>query len=368
MRKNIGSILFQTSLFLMEVLFLYGLSINITAFYSGISGGWVALFTLMVMSGSIFMYLLLNVLYKNHKVDSDILRNSDFLNGLLLTCIGLLSDWRVGVFILLCNTIVYFIKKDILNESIKIIVWLLVTIVSLYAYQNSWIEMSRCLLLILSQFLLYQSFDKDNIKEEKTNSKTIVITTLVTCFVACMLLSLFSQIEIAIIHIANEGGLYRLSKCLVWLIGIGLVIVCSKVAKNYIESKVGSLLNEKETVISEHVIFIGLTIVCAIKLFPASYILSIIMLLSCVSYIAFEYLMIGFAHIGKQTFQVARWIMSHLILCVVFVSAQFLYDGINIDTSVVMMCAFMMIVIRMYMMQMHVYTIEITNDEEEETE
>lgn len=365
MRKNIGLIVFQTSLFLMEVLFLYGLSINVTAFYSGVSGGWVALFTLMVMSGSIFMYLLLNVLCKNHKVDKDILRMSDLLKGLLLTGIGLLSDWRIGVCILLCNIVVYFIKKDTLNEVLKVIVWLLITIVSLYAYQNSWIEMSRCLLLVLSQFLLYEPFQKENIKEEKSNSKTIMLTTFISCFVICMLVSLFSQIEIAIIHIANEGELYRFSKCIIWFVGVGLLLVCSKVAKSYVENKVGSLLNKKETVISEHVIFVSLMIVCAIKLFPASHFLSIIMLLSCVSYLAFEYLMIVFAHIGKESFQVARWIMVHLMLCVIFISSQMLYDGINIDTSVVMMCAFMMIVIRMYMMQMHVYTIEITNDEEE---
>lgn len=336
--KNISSSIFYSGLYALEVLFLYALTINITSFYVGYTGAWITLFTFMVFSGSMLMYLLLNILIKNKKKDKNILRRSEYINIAILALIGLYADIKVAPVIVVVNSLVCFLKDKTIHKCMKVLAWFIVCVFTLYAYQLGWITMSMSIVLIFAQGVLYCKSDNE-IETTEEKRKDVIWILFMVLIVGGMLLT-FKQYEEGLIHIANEGGLFKITRILPWIVVSCVVIVIIVYLKDYFDSK--NKINFKNEFMLGQIGFGVLMIICSMMLTNASYLLSLVIIMCLISFYALEYLLINFMNVKEETYTNARWIMIHVILCVVLVCAQNLYDGVSVDASVILMCAFMM--------------------------
>lgn len=354
--KNIGWSIFYSVLYILELLFLYALTVNITSFYVGYTGAWITLFTFMVFTGAILMYLLLNALFKNKKIDEDILKLSEWINIVIITLVGLYADIKVAPVILVLNVITCFLKGNI-QKCFKVIVWFVLLIYLLYSYQFGWITLSLCMMLLFAQGVLYYPSIYPT-SENTLSKKDVIVVTILTALSAGLLLITFQKVLEGIVHISNEGELFNIVRLLPYFICVCLVII------GIVYYKDKKILNTKYEFIIRQVSFGVLMVISSIVLIQASALLSLIVTMCLVSYYALEFILIRFVHVKEETFKVVKWIMMHCILCVVLVSAQNLYDGVLIDSSVVMMSAFMMYLAIVWN-QYTSNTISIFEDEEE---
>lgn len=332
--KNIGFSIFYGVLYILELLFLYALTVNITSFYVGYTGAWITLFTFMVFTGSILMYLLLNVLVKNKKADEDILKHSEWINIAIITLVGLCADIKVAPVILVLNVITCFLK-GMIQKCFKVIVWFVLLIYLLYSYQFGWITLSLCMLLVFAQGVLYYP-NTNQLENGNGNKRDAGIIGFLTALCAGLLVITFQKFLEGIIHISNEGELFNIVRLLPYFICVCLVII------GIVYYKDKKILNTKYEFIIGQVSFGALMVISSIMLLQASALLSLIVMMCLVSYYALEFILIRFMNVTEDTFKLVKWIMVHCMLCVVLVSAQNLYDGVLIDSSVVMMSAFVM--------------------------
>lgn len=337
--KDIGFSILYSALYVLEILFLYAISVNATSFYAGYTGAWITLFTFMVISGAILMYLVLNVLFKNKKRNDVIIRNSEYINILILSVLGLYADAKVAAVLFMINGIQCFIRREMIQKILRVMIWFILVYYCLFAYQAGWITMTNCILFILAQGTLYTN-ECNALETTEEKSKGNGFIGCLVCLSAYALLLTFKKIEEGLIHIANEGEIFKLYRLLPWMLCICLVMIFINLYK--IKQNEKNKINLRDGFIISQISFGVFMLLCTYELWRANYLLSLIILMCMFSFYAIEVLCIFFLHVQQETFNSVQWVMMHLILCVVFISSQALYDGITVDVSVVLMSAFMM--------------------------
>jgi hypothetical protein len=335
MKSNIVWTLFYTIRNVLGILFFYGLSVNVSMFYEGVTSAWVTLFTFMTMSGALLLTLLIDLLVVEKK-DSNMFQCSTMvITSLILSVLGFLSNIYVGGMLLACNLLDCFLKYKKKNTLYSIVMFVGVIVICNYSFRASWISLSKYLFLIMIEMLLvfqYRTDRKVSYIDTRTvflNKKELLLQTCIQLMKYLCILGTFACGCVSMIHIYNEGELFSMKKMDLYL----LMICLGMLLISYVEKK---KIKEKNEV-SQRFAFILTMIVVGCVMLKSSIMLSLVWILICGSYVALEILLMMYDK------QLKKNLFMNVMLCVILVVAQTLYDGIYVDYSVVLMNVFLML-------------------------
>ena len=335
MKSNIVWTLFYTIRNGLEILFFYGLSVNVSMFYEGVTSAWVTLFTFMTMSGALLLTLLIDLLVVEKK-DSNMIRCSTMvITSLILSVLGFLSNIYVGGMLLVCNLLDCFLKYKKKNTFYSILMFVGIIVICNYSFRASWISLSKYLFLIMIEMMLVFQYGTDrkvSYLDTRTifqNKKQLLLQTCIQLTKYLCILGVFVCGCVSMIHIYNEGELFSMKKMDLYL----LMLCLGMLLISYVEKK---KIKEKNEV-SQRLAFILTMIVIGCVMLKSSIMLSLVWILICGSYAALEILLMMYAK------QLKKNLFMNVMLCVILVVAQTLYDGIYVDYSVVLMNVFLML-------------------------
>ncbi len=329
MKNKIGWTLYHTIVFCLEILFFYGFSVNLAMFYDGLTSAWISLFTWMTMSGALGLQVLIEVLVENKNEDEKIKQISMIVISFILSILVSISDIRVGGILLLCNLLDCFLCYKNKNRIYSMCLFVGSMILWNEAYLYQWISFSKYLFfLCIETLFLFQHMKKEEqIQFDSKNKKEILIQTIIQCMKNGCILGVFIISALAMVQIHQEGTLFYFKHVMMYYALLTCVLILSV------------LLNQryKHTFIPQRISFVISMLVISGWVVKKSMLLSGLILLVCASFIALEILLDQF---GKQ---MKMDCMSRVLLCVVLLVVQNVYDGIYVNYQVVFLIVNMMI-------------------------
>lgn len=310
----------------LELLFCYGISVNLFAFLKGIIGGYVLLFTGMTVSGTLILHVLLEKYAKK-----DIVEKGVFV--LALTCIAWMNDWKIACILLVVNVCVFLFHR---LQWVVNCVGIISSAVLIYAYRSSLIEASYFIFLLLTEWLYCTKYMKRgnisiNVSQCKLLNKKDIFQVSVLKFVQGVCnVGIFWCCVVSIMHIMQEGALFAWHRVLLAMIILGICSVLLRILENYLcKSDVVSACGERTG-------FVVLILILSTLLFSSSLLLGCLMLVVCGSYFACEVLC------AVQGVHMDQWVVFHVLVSVVLLCAELLYNGVVVDNSVVLWCTIVM--------------------------
>lgn len=103
--------------YLTEILFFYGTGALMYGFWNGITGGYLALFAGMVLSGSLLLHLLVQILERKHEITEQAEWISRILEGILYSLAVLSMDVRAGAVTLTGCAVILILRKLTENQQ-----------------------------------------------------------------------------------------------------------------------------------------------------------------------------------------------------------------------------------------------------------
>ena len=329
MKIKIGWTLYHTFIFCLEILFFYGLSVNLAMFYDGMTSAWISLFTWMTMSGALGLQVLIELLVENKNNDEKIKQISMVVISFILSIIVSISDMRIGGILLVCNLLDCFLRYKNKNHIYSVCMFVGSMFLWNEAYLYECISFSKYLFfLCIETLFLFQYMKKEEqIQFHLQNRKEIIIQTIIQCIKNGCILGVLIISALAMVQIHQEGTLFYFKHIWIYyvLLTAGLILFV--------------VLNQKykHTAIAQRIAFGISMLIISGWLFKKSILLSGVILLVCASFIALEILLDQF---GKQ---MKMNCMSRVLLCVILLISQNLYDGIYVNYQVVFLIVCMMI-------------------------
>lgn len=329
MKNKIVWTVYHTGMFCLKVLFFYGLSVNLSMFYDGMTSAWITLFTWMTMSGALGLQFLIELLIENKKEEDEIENSSMFVNAVLVVILISISDIRVGGIVLLCNGLDCFLRYKNKNWIYSICMFVSSMILWNTAYLQGWITISKYIFfLCIETVFLFQYLPKQEKKDSiSKDKKQIVIQTILQLLKNGCILGVFVVSALAMIQIHQEGTLFYFKNIIVYYLGLGIgLILISIIEQKY-----------KPSSISQRIAF-GITMIgIAIWTLQKSMLFSFVILLVGASFIALEILL------NQLDKQMSMDGMSRVLLCVVLLILQNVYDGIYMNYQTVFIVMYMML-------------------------
>lgn len=311
---------------ILELLFCYGVSVNLFAFLKGIVGGYVLLFTGMTMSGTLILHALLE-----KYAEKDVVEKGIYV--LSLTCIAWMNDWKLGCALLVLNVGVFLLQK---HKWFINCVAIMSSILLVYAYRSSYVAASYFIFLLFTECLYCAKFNHKrsaliNVSQCKFLRWKDICNVVVLKFVqgVCSV-GVFWCCVISIMHIMQEGSLFRWHRVLFAMLLLGVCSVLLRILENRVSK------NDIESVFGERIGLLVLIVILAVMLFRSSVVLACLMVVVGGSYFACEVLC------AAQGVHMDRWVVFHVLVSVVLLCAELLYNGLSVDSSVVLWCAFVM--------------------------
>lgn len=311
---------------ILELLFLYGLSVNLSAFMNGLSGGYVLLFTGMTISGALLLHVICKRLFR---IESNIEKNVSLLP---LAC--LFVNWKLCLMQLMVVNFLWWVRnnkfKDVLMPVIQGVVLLCVN----YAYIKKAVTGTQYMFLTFSEISYFEKYLKKkevcHFKVSAFRKKELLLSILLeaieqSCLSVLLLISVSSFIDIT-----KVGALFRFEETAIWILGVCIVQILTGLCLKKIQG------NESELILSQRFAYIICALVAAIVLTRTSVLLGIIFALLCVAFVAFESLMCMMQKLCNV------WVLHAVLLSVFVVSTQLLYDGIYIDIRTFLFVVFLM--------------------------
>lgn len=333
MKNNIVWTLFYTGISCLDILFFYGLSVNVSMFYQGITSAWITLFTCMTMSGALLLKFLIELLV-GEKNDLDQTYPMIFV-GVVITFLAILSNVYVGCIFFVINVLDCLLKK---KKNNSIYSWIMAVgsfLVCVYAYQHSWISLSKYMFLLFIELMYLFRYGKEkrmyvvSLEHDVNDKKQVFLQTVLNFIKNLCVLGILACACVSMIHIIHEGELFSMKRMILYVVGLAVMYVFIQ----WMEKK----YTKEHNVISERFSFILTMIVIACVMLKSSIVLSFVFLLVTASFMALEILLLMY----DKPFN--KDIVIEVLLCVVLLITQALYDGIYVDYSVVLMSVFMMV-------------------------
>lgn len=345
MRKSKDNILwglFYSFLFVLEMLFIQGICVNVSAFYDGLSGGWIALFTFMLCSGAIALYVLLQVIVKNKQWNQTIQNYTVCMCGIILMLLACIDDIRFGILLCIVQCIWFVCSYKNIRGYIMICVWLCSVSVCQFAFYEQWIAMPRCLTIVFSEAILLSFFKKESIgmDNEKCRNKSIFVLGIIKTMLFCSVLYMMYHMQIHMIHTIQEQSIYNPSKEYIQM-GIGMLL-CGGICLIQKWMIKRNAITQMETYVSERLAYCLCMFILAFMLYRSSFVLTLTIVLVMLAYIALEGIQMYFIDIHLDAI---RNIVFDIFAWLVLVLAQSVYDGIYVDASVVLISVISMLCI-----------------------
>lgn len=311
---------------ILELLFLYGLSVNLSAFMNGLSGGYVLLFTGMTISGALLLHAVCGRIFQ---IDSSIEGNIS-----LLPLVCWFVNWELCLAQLVVVNFLWWMRNNKFKDILIIVIQGLFLLCLNYAYIKKVITATQYIFLTFSEIAYFEKYLKRkelcHFRVSSFRKKELLLSVLLegirqSCLSALLLICVSSLIDITKI-----GALFRFEEMVIWVLGACIVQILAELCLKKIQR------NESELILSQRFAYIICALVAAIVLTRTSVLLGVIFVLLCVSFVAFDSLMC----MMQKSCNV--WVLYGVLLSAFVLSAQFLYDGIYIDIRTFLFVVFLM--------------------------
>lgn len=353
-----GQGIFQGGLYGIEILFLFGISVDLSAFFMGITSGWVSLFTYMLVLGALAFSFLLNLINKKQKADPVIQKHTILVRIILYALLTCFLDIRILFSTLAIHLAVYFLGN---KRSLRPVSFLLVLYISSYGYMKGWISMAECMLLILSECSIFQ--EETDIEDTEKKGYTyvslwkadhsLVMELIQACILKCIqygcVLMTLVKCKDAIIAINELKELFQPREpFLYWLI-LFLMNMLSIYLLHRVEKKIVEKDVEEDMLvrlfhaccIPERIAFLLMMIACSVLYINISSTLTLCLILMSISFILVEILIGNSKYTTWINLRNARTCLLRLFLVGWLVIVKTVYDGIFVDYNVVIMSIFL---------------------------
>lgn len=330
-KSNILYALFYSFLYAIEALLIQGICVNVSAFYDGFTSGWITLFTFMLSSGALALYVLLCILVKKKQTNDKIRLYTTFITSILLTLYAFTTNIQVGCMVLVIHVLFCFLSYK--QKQLHFLVWLVTILICAYGFAQG-MQMSKCLTLLFSEAALLPYIQEKKFVQQlqiQDKKHCIVLTIMHTVLNVAVLYTLY-RFEVHMIHVVQEQQIYNpVREYIPITIGILVASVLYFVITKY-------KVKIQETYITSRISFSITILLLAILFYKASFILSLVLILIGCAYMALEAIQLYFYDIHMYAIY---HIVLDVLLCVVLAISQSLYDGIYVDVSVVLMSVLM---------------------------
>lgn len=311
---------------ILELLFLYGLSVNLSAFMNGLSGGYVLLFTGMTISGALLLHAVCRRIFQ---IDSSIEFN---ISLLLLVC--LFVNWKLCLVQLVVVNFLWWMRNNKFKDIFVIVIQGLFLLCLNYAYIKKAITATQYIFLTFSEIAYFKKYLKEkelcHFRVSSFRKKELLLSVLLEGIIQSCLSALLLICVSSLIDITKIGALFRFEEMVIWVLGVCIVEILAKLCLKKIHR------NESELILSQRFAYIICTLITAVALTRISVLLGIVFALLCVAFVAFDSLMC----MMQKTCNM--WVIYGIVLSVFVLSAQLLYDGIYIDIRTFLFVVFLM--------------------------
>lgn len=353
-----GQAVYQGVLYGVEILMYFGVSVNLSAFYMGVTSGWVSLFTYMLITGAAAFSFLLNLIHHDQRIDQNIEKRTILIRIILYAISALLMDLRTSLLLTCIHIILYFLGN---KRSLRAVSFPLTLCILSFGYMKGWISMAECMVLAMSEHGIFsEEADTANIerkgytyislwKMERSLIPSLLRLIILKCIqYGCVLFS-FALWKDAVIEINDLQELFQYKTVFIYWMFLCVIYMISTYFQQKSEIKMMEKDSEEDEMvrrfhascIPERIAFIVMMIVFAFLLINASKMLSLCILLMCISFSLAEMLICSFMHTTWIHLRNIRTCLIRLFLTGFLVIIQTVYDGIFVDYSVVIMSVFL---------------------------
>lgn len=331
--------LLQSGIFLMELLFFFGITVMTDAFIQGITGIYTAIAAGMVLSGMIVFEIILRILRRKRETSHNAQCISSFINALLLSAASALYGYQCFLItLILCAVILlseHFLHKDIL----KLLIFLLVQIITIfsmsYLYGKGILSFSESMTIAFGISLYVIKMMPHDMPSEKgaDKKKVMILPVILHTLVTSLYLVSWGLLVPQITAVNQAGNSFKSS---VWP-GLSLLVMVIVYILCYTERIVSRRLNGNQLYLSDNISTLITVIIFSLFLCFTHRTLGIAALLFTAAETAGTILLYITDHADSFAISFIRWLLSHLGTIGIMMLAFTLYDGISLDYSMVTM-------------------------------
>lgn len=340
----------QAMQFLMKILFFYGTGTLLYGFWQGITGGYLTLFAVMVISGAMIFRLLLMIMAGERKTTDSSLWCGDILEAVVLSTLAFRMNWKAGA-VVLTGCVISLVMRRFLHGKPQKVVMNLVrygfyiagTFVSLQFFGKNAITFSDASALIAGVIFFGMDLSPDfaekkesSVSEEKwkPGKEDLLPVVIGISRDAFGMASLACLTPLSVQIFNAEKEIHQMS-------GYRNLILCAVLA--FIFQIISSLMEEKNTERKrgQECLSLAVTAACAsVFLMHISVQIGVVYLLAFLALAAGVFLLKSTGHDRYRNVRMIAFVLSCLGVILVMAASFQTYDGIFVDYSVVLMAYF----------------------------
>lgn len=332
------STLLQSGIFLMELLFFFGITVMTDAFIQGITGVYTAIAAGMVLSGMIIFEILLRVFRRKREVTERTEKASSLLNALLLSGASALYGYRCFLCTVVICAIIWLSKQFLHKQVLQWLISLAAEICIIYTmtilYSNGTLSFSESMTIAFTASLYMITMMAHEISSEVPGThKDMTLSVILHTISSGMYIASWGLLVPQLNAVNQAGTDFKRSH---WII-LSLIAMAAAFTMNYAERIVSKKLNGKQLYITKRISTLITVILLAVFLCIMHKTLGIASILFTAGEAAAMVLLYITHHISSFSTGFVRWLMSHLSIIGIMMMAFTLYNGITLDYSMVIM-------------------------------
>lgn len=344
----------QALQFVMKILFFYGTGTLLYGFWQGITGGYLTLFAVMVISGSMIFRLLLMIFAEKRKTNEASSLFAVLLEAGLLSVLSFRMDRKAGLAVLSACAAALVLYRALHGKMRKVFMilfgyafYILGAYGSLQVLGKNAITFSDASALIAGMIffgmdLMKGSEEKEEQPDMETEQKwerkdlfPLIISIGRDAFfmasIACLTPLCVQMISVEK-EIHQTDGFRNLILCTVTALVFQIILFCMK------EKHAGSKEKQRRlTCLSLSVTAIG----ASLFLMHASMMIGVVYLLGFLAVAAGVFLLEYSGHSSVRNRKITAFLLGYISILLVMIASFQVYDGVFVDYSVVLMAYFL---------------------------
>lgn len=333
------STLLESGIFLMELLFFFGITVMTDAFIQGITGIYTAIAAGMVLSGMIVFEIILRVLKRKRITSHNAQCISYLIDGLLLSIASVLYGYQCFlVTVIVCAVILlsdHFLHSDILKSLVSLLAQITVLYGMSYFYGKGILSFSESMTIAFGISLYLIKMMPQEIPSEKgsDSKKSMILPVILHTLVTSAYLVSWGLLVPQLTAVNQAGTEFKSSIYPV----VSVIVMAAAYILYYIERIVTHKLNGNQLYLTRTISTLITVIIFCLILCYTHTTLGITALLFITAGIAGTILLYITHHTDSFSISFIRWLLSHLGAIGIIMLAFTLYDGIRLDYSLVTM-------------------------------
>lgn len=333
------STLLDSGIFLMELLFFFGITVMTDAFIQGITGIYTAIAAGMVLSGMIVFEIILRVLKRKRITSHNSLRISFVIDGLLLGGASALYGYQcfLVTFILCALRLLseHFLHKDIFRLLISLLAQMTVIYSMSSFYGKGILSFSESMTIAFGISLYLIKFMQQEIPSEKESDskKSMILPVILHTVITSLYLVSWGLLVPQLTAVNQAGTDFKSS---IWPV-LSVIVMAAAYILYCIERIISHKLNGNQLYLTRRISTLITVIIFSLFLCYTHGTLGIAALLFTAAETAGTILLYITHHTESFSISFIRWLLSHLGTIGLMMTAFTLYDGIRLDYSAVTM-------------------------------